>query len=69
MLEFHRTPSNVSLGSPIAKITAGTIIIAVPKIIAEIARVQNTGKLEKEFCDKDAIQFFPTTNKGRKLDF
>lgn len=59
MLAFHKTPSNVSLGSPIARITAGTIIIAVPKIIAEIARVKSTGKLEKEFCDKNAMQFFP----------
>lgn len=41
----------------------------MPKIIAEIARVQSTEKLEKEFCDKDAMQFFATTNKGRKLDF
>lgn len=47
---------NAALGSPTASSTAGTEIITVPNIIVEIARVQNAGKLEKEYCDKNAMQ-------------
>lgn len=50
----HKAPSNAALGSPVAGITTGTIIITVPNIIAEIARVQNGEKLKKKYCDKNA---------------
>jgi len=64
----HKAPSNAALGSPVAGITTGTIIITVPNIIAEIARVQNGGKLKKKYRDKNVCScshFVP----GEKMRF